>query len=97
MRKRQGYLALLVCLVMVTSASAAFVQVDDLQPDPTDQYTMISNNLIQSGSATLVSQYNTPGPFVAEGSFGNQTCLNNGVISPGATDRQHRHHLDGWL
>ena len=97
MRKLQVCLALLVCLVMATSASAAIVQVDDLKPLPTDQYTMISNNLIQSGSATLASQYNTPGPFLAEGSYGNQTCLNNGIISPGQpTDSTDIILMDGY-
>ena len=83
MRKRQGYLALLVCLVMATSASAAFVQVNDMQDTPF-QYTGVSNNLIQSGSATLASQFNSAaGLFVAEGTgFGGLPQMNDGIITP---------------
>ena len=50
MKMQQGYLALLVCLVMATSVSATFVQVDDVQLEPYT-YSAISNNLIQSGMA----------------------------------------------
>ena len=83
MRKRQGHLAVLVCLVIAASASAAFVQVNEVQVHPY-QYSMISNNLIQSGSATLVNQYDstlmqpTLGGTIGYGELPN---LNDGVIS----------------
>ena len=82
MSKRTSCLAFLVCLVMATTASAAFVQMNEVRLDPY-QYSMIGNNLIQSGSATLVSQYNSTlmQPGLGSPTWGELPALNDGVIS----------------